>query len=274
MLQELQAIVDIPEEATFANTIKMFDRAGAVFNTVAAIFSNLCGSACGPALQAVQLEMAAPLAAHEAKVATFPGLFKKIDQIYQCRTTSDLTPVQIRLVERFHLDFVRAGALFDVPAQARYNAVMQQLAELTTTFTQNVLADESEIVVSLTLADLTGCPADIIASARAAAVLRNVEVAADVYVINLGRSMVVPLLTYASSRVVRERVWRAWTSRGELSPSRDNNSVAVQILALRAEQARAHNHRNFSEYQTSDTMAGTPAAVSGLLQRVWAPAKV
>ena len=198
MLQELQAIVDIPEEATFANTIKMFDRAGAVFNTVAAIFSNLCGSACGPALQAVQLEMAAPLAAHEAKVATFPGLFKKIDQIYQCRTTSDLTPVQIRLVERFHLDFVRAGALFDVPAQARYNAVMQQLAELTTTFTQNVLADESEIVVSLTLADLTGCPADIIASARAAAVLRNVEVAADVYVINLGRSMVVPLLTYAS----------------------------------------------------------------------------
>ena len=75
------------------------------------------------------------------------------------------------------------------------------------------------------------------------------------------------------SRVVRERVWRAWTSRGELSPSRDNNSVAVQILALRAEQARAHNHRNFSEYQTSDTMAGTPAAVSGLLQRVWAPAK-
>ena len=76
------------------------------------------------------------------------------------------------------------------------------------------------------------------------------------------------------SRVVRERVWRAWTSRGELSPSRDNNSVAVQILALRAEQARAHNYSNFSEYQTSDTMAGTPAAVSGLLQRVWAPAKV
>lgn len=49
---------------------------------------------------------------------------------------------------------------------------------------------------------------------------------------------------------------RAWTSRGELDPSRDCKAVAIQILAQRTEQARMHNYPSYACYATADTMAG------------------
>ena len=42
---------------------------------------------------------------------------------------------------------------------------------------------------------------------------------------------------------------------------------------LRCEQAHMHGYQSFADYATADTMAGTPAAVSELLERVWEPAK-
>ena len=67
---------------------------------------------------------------------------------------------------------------------------------------------------------------------------------------------------------------RAWTSRGELDPKRDNRPLAIEILKKRSEQAKMHGYENFAAYATADTMAGTPDAVMELLERVWAPAKV
>ena len=54
-----------------------------------------------------------------------------------------MTPEQSRLVERIHLDFVRAGARLSGAAKTRYAAIEERLAALTTRFSQNVLADEA-----------------------------------------------------------------------------------------------------------------------------------
>jgi peptidyl-dipeptidase Dcp len=91
-------------------------------------------------------------------VYNFPGLFARIDELYQKRASLGLGSEQIRLLERQHLDFVRAGARFDEATRVRYSEVMEKLAALTTQFTQNVLADESDFVIRLTKADLVGCP--------------------------------------------------------------------------------------------------------------------
>jgi len=69
-------------------------------------------------------------------VYTFPNLFNRIDTVYSSRCTSSLTSEQLRLVERIHLDFVRAGAKFDSDAQAKYAKLTEELAELTTKFMQ------------------------------------------------------------------------------------------------------------------------------------------
>ena len=70
------------------------------------------------------------------------ALFARIDELHARRASLGLSGEQPRVLERYHLDFVRAGARLAPPERARYAELMQRLAELTTRFGQNVLADE------------------------------------------------------------------------------------------------------------------------------------
>lgn len=135
-IREVQVIAANTEEATFDNTIATFDRSGTLFSKVCETFENLCSSNGVPELQAVELKMAGPLAAHYNQLATIPGLFAKIDAVYNQRHALNLNSEQIRLVERFHLDFVRAGAKFSTEMQTAYGKIVEELAELSTKFTQ------------------------------------------------------------------------------------------------------------------------------------------
>ena len=87
--------------------------------------------------------MAPVVAAHHNAIYMHRGLFTRIDALHARRETLGLSAEQRRLLERFHFDFVRAGARLDGDKQARYAQVTERLAELTTRFGQNVLADES-----------------------------------------------------------------------------------------------------------------------------------
>ncbi len=98
---------------------------------------------------------------------------------------------------------MRAGARFDAAAQTRYADILQQLSVLSTRFTQNVLADETAFTIQLKEADLTGCPADLVAAARQAASERGCP--SDAFVITLSRSLVEPFLTFSDRRDLRER---------------------------------------------------------------------
>lgn len=269
-LDELSAIVQNSSIPTFENTFSAFDRSGYLMNKVSALFTNLCSSHAPPDLQSIQKLMASPQAAHKSAIYTFPGLFHKIDTIHHQRFHMNLSDVQIRLVERVYLDFIRAGARFEPAVQARHTQVMKSLAELTTQFGQNVLADEAKVFITLGDDELTGLPKFVVTAAKQAAIERGMS---DSYVITLSRSLVVPFLTFSDRRDLRERAWRLWTNRGELDPERDNNALVLQILRLRAEQARLHGYDNYAQFATADTMAGTPEAVNELLHRVWPKAK-
>ena len=157
-LAELKAIAESAQPPTFDNTIAAFDRCGGVLSRTGMVFSNLCSSNAPEALQKVQLEMAPLLASHESAVYTYPGLFSRIAAVHESRLGSDssLSPEQIRLVERIHLDFVRAGAKFNDADQKKYTAIMERMSTLLTQFQQNVMADESEVTIDLTEKDMEG----------------------------------------------------------------------------------------------------------------------
>ena len=140
---ELEEIANQHQPPSFDNTAAAFDRAGALLYRLEAVLSNLTASETSPALQAVQREMAAPLAAHDSAVKMHAGLFQRLNALYLERERADWTPEQRRLVERLHTDFVRAGAQLPPEVQRHYAQNMQAQAELTTRFAQNVLADES-----------------------------------------------------------------------------------------------------------------------------------
>jgi peptidyl-dipeptidase Dcp len=175
------------------------------------------------------------------------------------------------VLERYHFDFVRAGARLDAAAQLRYAQIMARLAELTTGFGQNVLADESAFQLVLrTEADMAGLPDFVRAATRQAALDRGVG---EGLLVTLSRSHIVPFLTFSERRDLREQAWRAWTSRGEHAGEHDNRPLALEILTLRNEQARLHGFASYADYALADTMAGGQAAVTALLKQVWEPAK-
>ncbi len=268
---ELDAIAANPAPADFDNTLAAFDRAGRLLARLDGLFYNLTASETSPALQAVERELAGPVAAHSNAIYMHAGLFKRIDSLYEHRQGLGLNAEQLRLLERAHLDFVRAGAKLDAKSQARYAQVMERLAELSTTFAQNVLADESSYrLVLRTEEDLAGLPDFVRAAARQAAADRGIR---DAYVITLSRSHIVPFLTFSSRRDLREQAYKAWTTRGEHEGAHDNRPIAREILTLRREQARLHGYANYADYGLADTMAGKASAVSDLLMKVWVPAK-
>ena len=270
-LAEIDAIGAGAEPPTFENTVAALDRSGRLLHRIENLFYNLTSSETSPALQAVEMRMAPLLAAHGSAVSMHRGLFARIDALHAQRDALALTPEQKRVLERFHFDFVRAGAKLGADDQKRYAQVMERLAGLTTRFGQNVLADESGFgLVLRDAAELAGLPDFVRAALRQAALDRGIEGAA---LVTLSRSHIVPFLTFSERRDLREQAWRAWTSRGEHPGEHDNRPVAQEILTLRNEQARLHGFSSYADYALTDTMAGKQAAVTALLTQVWEPAK-
>jgi peptidyl-dipeptidase Dcp len=197
------------------------------------------------------------------------GLFARFERLHEQRAALDLAPEQRRVLERYHTDFVRGGARLDPKSQARYAVIVKRLAELTTRFGQNVLADESAFRLELRIEDeLAGLPDFVRAAARQAGADRGV----DACVVTLSRSNVVPFLTFSERRDLRERAWRAWTTRGEHPGPHDNRPIVREILELRREQARLHGAASYAEHALGDTMARLPGHVQELLEQVWRPA--
>ncbi|MEO7338845.1 MAG: peptidase M3, partial [Caldimonas sp.] len=231
---EIDAIGADPAPPTFANTVAAFDRSGRRLADVGRLFGNLTSSETSPALQAVEMEMAPRLAGHDSWIFMHRGLFARISALFENRARLELDPEPRRVLERIHSDFVRAGARIVGADQARYAVVMERLAELTTQFGQNVLADESSYrLVLRDESELAGLPEFVRAAARQAGIERGI----DGCVITLSRSHVVPFLTFSDRRDLRERAYRAWISRGEHEGPHDNRPIAREILALRREQA-------------------------------------
>jgi peptidyl-dipeptidase Dcp len=264
---ELQEVAGQAAPPTFDNTVAAIDRSGRLLARIEHAFYALTASATSPAIQAVQRQMAGPLAAHASAVYTDPALFQRLDALHARRDALALEPEQRRLLERLHLDFVRAGARLAPEARARYSKVMERLAQLTTQFGQNVLADEASFQLVLREeAELAGLPGFVRAAARQAAIDRGLS---EGHVITLSRSLIVPFLTYSERRDLREQAWRAWTSRGEHDGAHDNRGLIREILALRAEQARLQGRACYADHALADTMAGTREAVGRLLDEVW-----
>lgn len=264
--EELDAIAANPAPPDFDNTVAAFDRSGRWMSRLKGLFHNLAASEVTPALREAQRSLAPRLAAHDNAVSLHAALFARIDAVWRDRAALGLAPQALRLVERVHLDFVRAGARLGADARLRHAAIMERLATLTTQFGQNVLTDEADFRLPLpTPAEQAGLPAFVLAAARQAGIERGLAHP----VITLSRSLVVPFLAHSTRRDLREAVWRAWTTRGAHDGATDNRPLVREILQLRAERAALHGHASYADFALADTMAGTPSAVASLLDDVW-----
>ncbi|MBY6242030.1 M3 family metallopeptidase [Methylosinus sp. Sm6] len=266
---EIERIAGDPREPDFDNTIAALERSGHALRDVGAVFWNLAATDSTPQLQAVEREMSGALARHETEILLNAALFARVDALHAKRAALGLDAEQARVLELTHTRFARAGARLDDSARARMTQISERLANLTTRFAQNVLADEAAYVLLLEDADLDGLSEDFRAAAAEAARERG---ASGKYAVTLARSSVEIFLQSSTRRDLREAAFAAWAGRGESGGETDNRAVIAEILRLREERAKLLGFANFAAYKLDDTMAKTPEAVRELLDRVWEPA--
>jgi peptidyl-dipeptidase Dcp len=262
---EIEAIANAPSPPSFVNTIEALERSGHMLGEVSSVFSNLNAANGSDETRAIERDIAPILAQHGSYIGLHPGLFARVAALYARRDTLGLDPVQMRLLERKHLGFVRKGASLDAAGRARMEAIAARLAVLHTEFGQNVLHDEQDWSLKLEEADLEGLPDFLREGTHQAAVERGVEGR----VVTLSRSLIEPFLKFSPRRDLRKTAYLAWIARGTHAGAHDNTAIIPEILALRREQARLLGYADFAEYRLADSMAGTPEAARRLTDEVW-----
>jgi peptidyl-dipeptidase Dcp len=270
-LREIDAIANQEAEPTFANTIEALERSGRERIRVASVFFRLARTDAGDEIRAIEREIAPRWAKHMMRIEQNAGLFRRVDALMRAKAGLGLSKEQARVLERYHRDFVTAGAALDAEARDRLAAIAVRLAALGTTFNQNVLADEQAYVLVLeTEQDLAGLPEAVRAAAAQTAAERGHP---GKHGVTLARSSIEPFLQFSARRDLREQAYRAWRQRGAGGGASDNRAIVAEILALRAERARLLGFATPAAAELDFSMAKTPANVRRLLMEVWGPAK-
>lgn len=266
-LSEIDAIVNASARPTFENTIIALELAGSLLDRASSIFWNLASAHTNDALQALERKLAPEMARHHSAVTMNAALFKRIDELYQDRMSLGLDDEALRVLEKKWKGFVRSGANLNDKDQTKLAAINERLATLGTAFSQNILADESTFLLLLDdEADLSGLPASLKASMRAAAEDFGHP---GKHAVTLGRSIIEPFLTFSSKRAIREQAFKAWAARGETDGERDNRPIVAEIVKLRAKKAALLGYKSFAHFKLDDTMAKTPEKVRDLLETMW-----
>jgi peptidyl-dipeptidase Dcp len=269
-LVEINEIAGNTDEPTFENTIEAMELSGDAYYRVARIFGNLTSAHTNPNLQEIERTMAPLFPQHSAKISSNEKLFKRIDTLYQNRNNLELTDEQMRVLTETWKSFTRQGAALTPNAQNRLAEVNETLATLQVAFAQNVLADEAEYIRIIENEDIIKeLPEDLQNAMKGAAQSRDL----NGYGVTLSRSIIEPFLTYCDNRPLREELFKAWISRGEMIEGRDNRELVKQIIKLRQEKALLLGFDNFAKYRLDVAMAKTPQTAEKLMKQVWSAAR-
>ncbi|MEV8099583.1 M3 family metallopeptidase [Kitasatospora sp. NPDC085879] len=265
-LAEIAGIVADPEPPTFDNTLVALERSGALLKRVKLAFENQGDSHTSPGLQELDAEVSPLLARHRDAVLLDAGLFARIDALYRRRSELGLDRESLRLLERHHTAFVRAGVELPPAEQQRLREINAELAAVGTAFRRNLMDDTRARAIVLDSAEqLAGLSADAVAAAaeNGRALGRDGS-----YVLSLKNFSNQPELARLTDRSLRERLLAASLGRAAAA----NGPLAIRSAALRAERAALLGHPSHAAYVVADETAGSVAAVDAMLARLAAPA--
>ena len=269
-LAEVSAIIEQADEPDFDNTIVALERSGQLLSRVLKVFGGLTSANTNDALQAMQADEAPKLAAHTDAIFLNARLYARVRQIFDRRAQLGLSTEQVYLAERYHLDFVRAGAQLSESDKTRLRALNQDESKLTTDFQNRLLAaTKAGALVIDDRSLLDGASDNDIAAAAEAAKERNLP---GKWVIGLQNTTQQPWQEFLRRRDVRQRLFEAATGRATRGDANDTREIVLRLAEVRAERAKLLGYSTAAAYVLDDQMAKTPAAAIKLLTEIAAVA--
>ena len=266
---EFEAILANPAPVTFDNTIKANELAGASVNRLFSIWGVHSSNLSNPEIRKIQAEWEPKISAFFNELQLDARWFQRVQYLYQERENLGLEKAQMRLLERTYDGLVRNGARLNAEQKAQLIGYETEIAKKFSDFQNKVLADEETYILLTDPADVAGLPDSFVASLKAAAEAKG----KTGWAVANTRSAIQPFLENSPRRDLREKIWRAFTMRGDNGDANDTNATIAEILKLRQQRAELLGFETHAHYRMADTMAKEPEKAMDLMMKVW-PAAV
>lgn len=264
--KEIAALAASPETPGFENTIAALDQAGERLNTVASLFFNLNSACTNEEMQQIAQRVSPKLTEYSNAIYMNPELFQRVKQVYGQKENLRLTPEQATLLEDTWKTFVKGGANLPEEARKRFREITMELSRLGLQFEENTLAETNGFTLHVTdKRQLSGLPEGTLEMAAQNAKEKGMEG----WLFTLHAPSYIPFMKYADNRDLREKMFRAYSSRGNRGNQYDNNEIIRRITALRLEKARLLGYSTYAEYVLDNRMAQTPENVNRFLRQLF-----
>jgi oligopeptidase A len=252
----LSAVLDVATE-----------RLGRAWGTV----SHLHSVADTPELRAAFNDSLPKVTAFHTRLGADERLFAKYRAVAANPLSARLPAPRKKALANALRDFVLSGAELQGAAKERFAAIQERTAELSQKFSEHVLDATDAFAHYASTDQLDGVPADVQQATREAAQAEG----KDGHKLTLHQPVYQPVLQYATNRVLRARLYKAYVTRAsEFGPAeQDNTPLMRELIALRQEAAQLLGHASYADVSLVPKMARTPATVNAFLQDLAVRAK-
>ena len=195
------------------------------------------------------------------------GADERLYAKYKAIDVATLNTEQLQAHKNAIRNFVLSGAELDGAAKERFARIQERQAELSQKFSENALDATDAFAYYASEEDMAGVPQDVLQTARAQAEAEG----KTGYRISLKMPSYLPVMQFARSSVLREKLYKAYTTRASDQASAefsqfDNSAVMREILALRLEESKLLGYQNFGEVSVVPKMAESPEEVVTFLR--------
>ena len=235
---EIDAIIADQDAPTFENVVEAYECSGAILDRVVGVLFNLSETDGTESLQKIVEQVLPKLSAHSDNIFMNPYFFKKVEVLYNDMENLGLNQEQKMALKKLYNSFVNNGVALGEAEQARMREINMELSSLSNTFGNRLLAENN-------------------------AFAQEFGVAISEY----GGAM-----ASTEDRALREKMFKAYASRGNNGNENDTKDLIMKMMALRIEKAKLLGYENPAQMILHDKMAGTPEAVETFLAGIMAPA--
>ncbi|MBO5107419.1 MAG: M3 family metallopeptidase [Bacteroidales bacterium] len=235
---EIDAIIANPDAPTFENVVEAYERSGAILDRVSMVLFNISESDATESLQKIVEEALPLISVHSDNIFMNPYFFKKVEALYSQIDELGLNQEQKMTLKKLYNAFVKNGIALGEAEQARMREINMELSSLGNTFGNNLLAENNAFAEEF-----------------------------GVSVSEYGEAM-----ASTEDRAVREKMFKAYASRGNNGNEYDNKELIVKMMALRIEKANLLGYDTPAAMILADKMAGDPQTVDTFLSSIMAPA--
>ncbi|HKM93543.1 MAG TPA: M3 family metallopeptidase [Prolixibacteraceae bacterium] len=249
-------------EITFKNTMVPLEHCYDEVSQIGHILFNLNSASTSTEIQKVTLRVSPLLSRFQSKLLLNRKLFKRVEYLYTNKNNELLSDEELRLLTLNYQGMLRNGAKLSFFKKRTLVRLQMKLSELTLRFNDQVLDETNSFELHIDdEKSLAGLPPDVVENAKNNALHKK----CGGWLFSLRYPDYSPFMKYANNRQLREKMYRAYMSRGNRNNAADNKKIIQKIVNLRLQQAKLLSFDHFAALTLEERMANKYQTVNKFL---------